>query len=702
MFQPKFPCIPVIPAHYDIQRGRGDIMRIAVLLFVAFMLAAGPAHADNDQVQRGPAPDWVAPSELAPVPEEASGLVFVRRHDVLVHLDERGEAHYLGYRIKILHPNALQLGNLAIAWNPAAGAPTVHMIRVHRDDETIDMLESASFEILRREDQLEAASLDGILTAVLRIADLRVGDELEVGLTTRSNDPTLGANAAGLLALLPDPAPGRFRLGLSWEEGQKPDLQMTSDMATVAERHPRGVTFSFDNPAMLAPPTDAPTRYSWQRVVEYSDFSDWAAISRLFAPLYTKAATLDPGSPIKEEARRIAAAHSRPLDRASAALKLVQQQVRYVYVGLDGGNLTPATAAETWQRRYGDCKGKAALLLALLAELGIDAEPVLASNIGADDGLDERLPSPRMFDHVLVRASIDGSDYWLDGTLPPVAVPSSTPVMPYLWVLPLTAEGSSIERLKWRVPETPDEVKLYEIDARAGFDDPARITSTTIVRGIEGLQQQTQLSGLTATQLLSNLRQHMVGNGWETIEDARWRYDMEARASVLTISGTQMVDWNDDGGGARSFALPGGGFNPPERRVRPAEQNQDLPYYNKPMFDCHVTTVRLPESTQASQWAFNSSYDMLIFGRNYHRAFELRDGAIRMVRGSRVEQPEIDAAAAKRDNAMIGAFDNSMAMIYYDPAGGEAHPEADRGVPATYEIDWTAGNVPCLAPNAVD
>src|SRR3546814_6567111 len=105
-----------------------------------------------------------------------------------------------------------------------------------------------------------------------------------------------------------------------------------------------------------------------------------------------------------KEAARIAAAHSAPLDRASAALKLVQRDVRYIYVGLGNGNLTPATAEETWQRRYGDCKGKTALLLALLARLGIEAEAVLANNSGGDDGLDERLPNPGMFDHVLVRS----------------------------------------------------------------------------------------------------------------------------------------------------------------------------------------------------------------------------------------------------------------------------------------------------------
>lgn len=678
-------------------------MRIAVSIAMTSMLAiAGPGLAANDQVQRAPVPDWVTPSELMPVPDGASGLVFVRRNDFLVHLDAQGQARYLGYRVRILHPNALQMGNLSIGWKPSDGAATVHAIRIHRDGEVIDVLENTSFEILRREDQLEAASLDGILTAVLRVPDLRVGDELEVGLTTRSNDPTLGATVAGALMLAPDPPPGRLRLGLSWDEGQEPHLKMTPDMIAVAQRSARAVSLRFDNATPLIPPNDAPPRYRWQRILEYSDFSDWAAISRHFAPLYRQAATLEASSPLRSEATRIAAAHPDPLARARAALRLVQQEVRYIYVGLDGGNLTPATAEETWRRRYGDCKGKTALLLGLLAELGIEAEPVLVSNAGADDGLEDRLPNPGMFDHVLVRARINGTPYWLDGTLPPVAEPNSTPILPYRWILPLTAEGSSIQQLEWRPSDRPQEVTLYEIDARAGFDQPARITQTTIVRGIAGLQLQAQLSALTPAQLLNGLRQQGGGNVWQSIDDAQWRYDTAAQASVLTISGPGTVDWDDDGNGARSLTLPGGGFNPPERRGRPAEQNQDAPYYNEPTFNCYVTTVRLPESTQASHWSFNTSFDTRFFGRNYYRAFDLRDGAIRMVRGSRVEQRELDAVAARRDNARIGTFDNTMASISYNPTRDRSRTAAGTRVPATYEIDWTADYVPCLASTAAN
>lgn len=668
---------------------------------MALALAPVPALADDGQVKRGPAPDWVVPSELMPVPEGASGMLFVRRQDVVAHLDDRGQAQYLGYRMRLLHPNALQLGNISIAWNPASGPPVVHMINVHRDGATIDVLKNASFEILRREDQLEAAMLDGVLTAVLRVPDLRVGDELEVGLTTRSNDPTLAQNESGILFLLPSPQPGRFRLGLSWDEGQKPNVRMTPDMAAVARTGERRVDFLLDNPVTLTPPKDAPPRFQWQRVVEFSDFADWAAVSRHFAPLYAKAAHIAEGSPLEAEARRIAATHLRPLDRAAAALKLVQQDVRYIYVGLGSGNLTPATAEETWQRRYGDCKGKTALLLGLLAKLGIEAEAVVVNNQGNDDGFDERLPNPGLFDHVLVRARIDGKQYWLDGTLPSVAAPALDPVIDYRWVLPLGARGSVLEKRSWRPADIPDEITLYEIDARAGFDQPARVTNTTITRGIAGLQQQMQMSGLSAEQLLGALRQEIVGSTWQTVDDVKWRYDQKAGASVLTIIGTWEVDWENDGGEARSLALPGGGFNPPEKRVRPTGQDQTLPFYNKSEYDCRVTTVRMPSTTSAADWTYKSGFDNHIFGKNYYRAFDVRDGSIRMIRGLRVDRREIDAASARQDNERITAFDNSKGWIFYQPHGGALPNAVRKFVPATYDIDWTAADVPCLSPSAV-
>lgn len=669
----------------------------SILTAIALTSAlSGNAFAQSETVKFGPKPKWVIGSEPMPVPDNPEGLVFVRSQDIFIHVDDRGQHLYSGLRIKILHPNALQLGNISLSWDPAAGETIVHSIKVFREGTVIDALPSTKFEMLRREDQLEAAMLTGELTAVARVPDLRVDDELELSYTTRHKDPTLGNRGAGYLFIGPQTAPGRYALNLSWAPDRNPITRLSSDIEPVVVRGERSISLRLDNPAKINLAKDAPPRFNWQRFMEYSEFPEWANVSELFAPLYAAAATLKPDSPLKAEAARIASAHPTTLDRARAALKLVQRDVRYVYVGLNGGNFRPATAEETWVRRYGDCKGKTALLLALLNELGVEAEAVLANNSGADDGLDQRLPSPNLFDHILVRATIDGQVFYMDGTLPFVAEPSITPYIPYRWVLPVRAGQAQLQRLEHQPAHTPDEINLFEIDAREGFDQPATITATYIVRGFDGLQQQAQFSSLTPTQIEENLRQNLVGDTWQEISSAKWKYDIKARASILTITGKGDIDWEDERRGSKALSLPGGGFNPPEKRIRATGQDQSIPFFAKREFVCHVTTVRLPTSTKPEQWSFNKGFDVELFGRNYYRAFDYKDHSIRMIRGSRVETEEIDAAKAATDNGRIASFDNSMARIYFDPDGLSAPKASKQIVPATYDFDWTAPKIPCL------
>src|SRR5262249_7398246 len=66
-------------------------------------------------------------------------------------------------------------------------------------------------------------------------------------------------------------------------------------------------------------------------------------------------------------------------------------------------------------RRYGDCKDKSLLLITLLKELGIPSDPVLLQ-FGRRNGLERSLPSPGLFNHVIVRVNVDGHFYYLDPT----------------------------------------------------------------------------------------------------------------------------------------------------------------------------------------------------------------------------------------------------------------------------------------------
>lgn len=673
-------------------------MRFIFLLLAFLGCTAALAKPDEGEILFAAAPAWAKASEPMPVPDDVRGMVFIRRQDFAAHLDSKGQTFFTAMLIHLVHPNSLQLGNVAFSWNPAAGKPIVHALRVHRNGTVRDVLATTKFEILRREDQLEAAMLDGTLTATLRVPDLRVGDELELSYSIPGQDPTLGKDSFGMLYLNDEPPPGRYTLSINWDDGQKPAYLPTPDLVANITQGPNSVVYAVDRPGPLKPPKDAPPRYGWQRVIQYSDFTSWQAISSRFSGMFRAASSVAPTGTVKQEAAAIAAAYKDPSDRAAAALKLVQQQVRYVYVGFSGGNYTPAAAEETWQRRYGDCKGKTVLLLALLRELDIPAEAVLVSNAGIDDGLNERLPSPAFFDHVLVRVRINDQTYWLDGTLPPVVTPAVDPIMPYRWVLPLSEAGSALERIEWVPAARPNAINLYEIDARGGFDKPALRRSTNIVRGPAAIAFYNQMSPLTDDQILSAVKRDLEGSeGWITINSATWRFDPASQSSIFEVSGTANFDWNAAGSKSRSLVLPGGGFYPPERRVRSSGSDSAVPFLNESEFTCHVTTVRLPTTTAPKDWSFNKGFFETYFGQAFLRTFERRGGEIRMVRSKRTLQQEIDPKTAVEDNLRIAKFDNSTAQIFHDP-GSVDTLKAGMIVPATYELDWATDSKACLSP----
>jgi len=67
------------------------------------------------------------------------------------------------------------------------------------------------------------------------------------------------------------------------------------------------------------------------------------------------------------------------------------------------------------QRRFGDCKDKAFLMVTMLSELGIQAQPALV-NTTLRRGMDKYKATPSVFNHVIVHLNFAGKEYWLDPT----------------------------------------------------------------------------------------------------------------------------------------------------------------------------------------------------------------------------------------------------------------------------------------------
>lgn len=662
-----------------------------------------------DEVAYGDVPEWVRPALETVEPAQRQGAFAVLARDVQVRLDNRGQHAYELSDYLVQTAEGLALGNLTVVWNPAAGGPTVHAVEIVRDGEVIDVLANQQFRVFQREGGLEESFLDGLLTASLQVPGLRVGDRLRFALTSTSRDPTLPDNPYGILGMPGIPSDGSYRVSLEWDRGHEPNWRATDDIAEAAVVADNSIAVQLDQPGQHFMPEGAPLRYLPARLVEYSDFADWQQVSRSLFPLYRDRAEIPQGSELEGDVARIMRTNATETERARAALRLVQDQVRYVYVGMNGGNLTPATVAETWDRRYGDCKGKTVLLLALLGAMGIEAEPVVVNQTTGGDGIDRFLPSPAQFDHVLVRATVDGRKVWMDGTRQGDTRLDTAPPDAMRQVLPLSAAGADLEVLPFVPPAQPQRIRLVHVDASDGIDRLTTTTVTTIYRGIEALQMRAALQSFAPDQLDQVLRRLAGGEGsWEELQDLGWSYDEDRAAVILNTTGIARLEWDEaDDEAITSFPIAHGGFYPPAQRRRPPQQDQTLPYRNDPLyFTCDAVTIRLPRIPQTQGWDHGAdAMNVVIGGQAFWRMGDIVDGEMRMVRSNRTLVEEISAEEARAANAAIPGFDNSQSWVQLRryPVTQNQRKIAAGGitrVPATHEVDWLTDASACLAPPA--
>lgn len=641
---------------------------------VALVVIGAVGHAAETAAARGlryqPRATWVIPPparSVAPTPPGAPAQILFA--DQQVRVTKTGQEEYSASRVKLLTPEGLAVGNIAIGWAPANETMVVHELSIIRDGKTIDVLATQKFAVIQRENNLEQAMLDGNLTATLQTAGLRVGDEVQFAATKTRRDTRPGERPEVVMQFPIVGSRGAYRLRVLEPTGSGIAFRASADVPAPANRTIGAETerqFLLTDPASATIPDGAPPRFSFARVVQFSGYDDWAAVSRTFDTSFRQAMTLSPTSKVKVEAARIAATTSDPVRRAEAALRLVQDQVRYVYVGLDGGNYRPASADETWDRRFGDCKAKTVLLVALLRELGIDAEPVLVASKGGD-GIDQRLPTPGVFDHVVVRATVGQGKVWLDGTRLGDRLLANLEPPQSRWALPLRSAGAALEPIAATPPRWPHKIEAVEIDASAGSGDLATYRVQQTLRGDEIFQIRAQLAGVAAADA-----DKMLASYWRqyssTIEPTRtsWRFDEPNRLLVLTMEGKGKMEWEGDATEGRTHYLFGGGFPPPDEMKRPADQPQDAAWASDyPAFTCYATTIKVPPPGKGFRWSFSSGpMDRVMGGTAYWRISSFDGKVARMVKSRRVDVPELSAREAAALNVAIPGFDNNKSYVW--------------------------------------
>ncbi|HEY7005708.1 MAG TPA: DUF3857 domain-containing protein [Sphingomicrobium sp.] len=641
--------------------------RARILFFAGTALWAQPALA-AEALKFGPPPAWVHPRSI-PAAKESAAPVALLLEDEQVAFEHGKATTYTEGAAKILNSQGLEAGNLSIVWQPATETVTVNKLHIIRGDKVIDVLAGGqTFTVLRRETNLDAATLDGTLTATIQPEGLQEGDIIDLATTTEHSDPVLKGHVEAMFGAWDGLPIQSAHASLMWPKDLRIDVRETPNLPAATRSSANGMNvfeLSAENVDPLVPPSGAPQRFLIGRLAEATDFKSWSDIADLMAPLYRDAAVIPASGPLHDEVEKIRASTTDPKARAQAALTLVQDRVRYVALLMGQGGYVPATAEQTWSRRFGDCKAKTALLLAMLHSLGVDSEPVLVqASLG--DMVADRVPMIGLFNHVLVRAHLGGSDYWLDGTRTGDTALDLIRIPDFGWALPLVAR-SQLVHLVPKPLDLPNVEHRVTIDASAGIYTVAPITIEEVYRGDNAIALNTAYASMTSAQRDEKMHDKAGGyfDGF-SVDSSSIKFDKAKGELDLTIKGSAKLNWKDGW-----FYVPTSSISFDPDFHRSAGALHDVPWaVDYPRYVKDKATVRLPKGFAAAQELTPAVHETLA-GVEYARS-ETVDGDVLTIDSSeRAVAPEVaykDALAAEPRLRALGKDDVYLSSnVAYTP-----------------------------------
>ena len=211
--------------------------------------------------------------------------------------------------------------------------------------------------------------------------------------------------------------------------------------------------------------------------VSFSTGTSWQQVAAEYEKIVE--AHLD-GVDLKPVVEKLTQGKRSRNEKAQAVLEYLDKQIRYTGVEFGDAAIVPHSPAETLARRYGDCKDKSTLLVAMLRAAGIPAYVALL-NVGDRLDVPSDLPGMGLFDHAVVYVPGD-ADLWIDAT-DEYASLGQLPILDQSRLaLIVRAQSTALVR----IPEAPsqDNVILERRDIYLAENGPARIVETSQPKGV--------------------------------------------------------------------------------------------------------------------------------------------------------------------------------------------------------------------------
>lgn len=311
--------------------------------FVCFILVVSPFGLMSDQSSKcntGKLPAWVhiVPVETGAKPSQNN------MHYLLIdsqrHWEEKTLYRHLA--VKALTQTGIEkISQIRIDFDPAYYQVMVHAIRIFREGEWFDRLQSTRHHLVQRETELERNIYNGTLSLVYFLDDVRVGDIVEYSYSLVGGNSLFFSHYTDWVYLQIDFPVDRIvhrilghpDLALSIKPVHTTiDPQIRDLSPTVREWFWEAVDtlpYSYES--------GQPIWYRPYAHVEMSQYKTWDEIAQKFYPLY--ALSLDFSQSVPSEMQAVVdqwkQSSACSLKRALQALRFVQDEIRYL--GIEEG-----------------------------------------------------------------------------------------------------------------------------------------------------------------------------------------------------------------------------------------------------------------------------------------------------------------------------------------------------------------------------
>ncbi len=364
-----------------------------------------------------PTPNWVAHAAENPQVVVDHAPMHYRVIDEQIRIDGNKISNY-SHVVRVVNDSGglSSASQIELEFEPTYQSVALHHLHIIRDGKSIDKLDAKRIQLLQRETQLERKMYDGRVTLSIILDDVRTGDQIDYAYTIEGANPVFAGKFSQVAWLGSWYGPVQVRQVRLLAPAERPIQYQVGPKEAKVETNLLGALREtvFRNESVRQVSLEDAAPYSALKVhqVQFSEYTDWAGVSQWGEKLFQSNAA---SKLVDEKAAEIKAQANDKAGQLLLALDFVQKDIRYFGTEIGINSHMPAAPETVMEQRFGDCKDKVGLLIALLKRLEIDAKPILVSTYLRRQ-TQFAMPGPAGFDHVIARVDLDGTAYWLDAT----------------------------------------------------------------------------------------------------------------------------------------------------------------------------------------------------------------------------------------------------------------------------------------------